>query len=40
MRNKSDKPRLIATGSVILKCVDGHWSDGDGLTRLYGNPPP
>jgi hypothetical protein len=32
MRNKSDKPRLIATGSVILKCVDGHWSDGDGLT--------
>jgi hypothetical protein len=27
---KRDKPRLIQ--GVILKCVDGRWTDGDGLT--------
>jgi hypothetical protein len=27
---KQDKPRLIQ--GVILKCVDGHWADFDGLT--------
>jgi hypothetical protein len=27
---KQDKPRLIQ--GVILKCVDGHWADSDGLT--------
>src|SRR5262249_30360155 len=29
---KFNKPRLIPPGSVILKCVDGHWKDRDGLT--------
>jgi hypothetical protein len=28
---KFEKPRLIQPGSVILKCVDGHWKDRDGL---------
>jgi hypothetical protein len=32
MIGRNDKPRLIAPGSVILKCVDGRWMDGDGLT--------
>jgi len=27
---KRDKPRLIQ--GVILKCIDGRWTDGDGLT--------
>jgi len=27
----SNKPRLILPGSVIAKCVDGRWSDRDGL---------
>jgi len=27
---KRNKPRLIQ--GLILKCVDGHWMDGDGLT--------
>jgi hypothetical protein len=29
--NKGDKPRLVAPGSVLLKCVDGRWIDADGL---------
>jgi hypothetical protein len=30
--HKNDKPRLIAPGSILLKCVDGRWTDADGLT--------
>jgi hypothetical protein len=29
--NKGDKDRLIAPGSILLKCVDGRWTDVDGL---------
>src|SRR5438552_2298478 len=27
----SNEPRFILSGSVILKCVDGRWTDRDGL---------
>jgi hypothetical protein len=29
---QDNNPRFIHPGSVILKCVDGRWSDRDGLT--------
>jgi len=28
---KTDEPRFIRPGNVILKCVDGRWQDRDEL---------